>query len=107
MQKSRFVTSLAIFVAALVLSLIIDLRHFASLAMGTPSKNIPAQASQASTQKWEYRALTKDIRDKKTDLDNDLNQLGGQGFEVFSMTQSTLGDCCNAYVTILLRRPKQ
>src|SRR5262249_48394870 len=109
----RFVTPLVIFVAAFALSTVLDIRHLVSRAQGTLSKTmvpkVTAQAAQkpSTPQLWEYRAVEKGFCDKKIDMSKELSQLGEQGFEVFSVTQSSAGSCCGGYLTVLLRRPKQ
>jgi len=113
MHKSRLVTPLVIFVATFALSAVLDVRHLVSRAQGMLSKTtvpkVTAQAAQKPSppQLWEYRAVEKSSGDKKIDIGKELSQLGEQGFEVFSVTQSSAGACCGGYLTVLLRRPKQ
>jgi hypothetical protein len=111
MHKSRFIASFIIFVAGFVLSTAIDGRHLASLTKGTlSSPAMPAVTAQtapppSTPQSWEYRVVTKYIHRDKGDIDIQLNQLGAQGFEIFSVTESHAD--VGFYLTIVLRRPKQ
>jgi hypothetical protein len=106
----KFITSAVIFAAGFALSAVINGRSLASLAKGNFSSPAalatPAQNTQPSTsQKWEYRVLTKNIvRENKGDLDVDLNRLGEQGFEIFSVTESNAD--IGFHLAIVLRRPK-
>jgi len=106
MRKYQFLSSLVIFVAGFVLSAIVDGRHLASLARGTLSNpavaEAAAQASQKPTtsQKWEYRVVTKFVSSNQVDVDFELNRLGEQGYEMCGMVQSA------NFLTIAFRRPR-
>lgn len=109
MHKSRFITSVVIFVAGFALSTIVDVRHLAFPAKGTlsnPAAQEVAAQKTPTTVAWEYRVATKRVfHDKKWDLDFELSQLGAQGFEIHSVTQSSPDT--GAYLAVVLRRPKQ
>jgi hypothetical protein len=106
----KFITSAVIFAAGFALSAVLGGSNLASLARGTFSGQsalaTPAQNTQPSTlQKWEYRVLTKHIhRENKGDMEVDLNRLGEQGFEIFSVTESS-GEA-GFHLAIVLRRPR-
>src|SRR5262245_4439384 len=111
MRKHHFITSLVIFVAGFVLSAIVDGRHLASLAQGTPSDPAAPKVSAQIThppptsQKWEYRVVTRYIHRDNVDIAFELNRLGEQGYEVCGVAQSG-SDLGAALLTITLRRPK-
>ena len=113
MRKHRFLSSLVIFVAGFALSAVVDGRRLASLAQGTPSNQttpeVAAQATQkpSTSQKWEYRVVTKNIGyigPKQVDINFELNRLVDQGFEVCWVAQS--GTSGATILTIVARRPQ-
>jgi hypothetical protein len=79
---------------------------------GQAAPQVAAQTVQKTPaqQYWEYRVVQR--YGNHRDLEADLNRLGSQGFEVFSVSQTQAGDYRadpNSYqfvLTILLRRPK-
>lgn len=111
MRKHHFITSLVIFVAGFTLSAIIDGRRLASLAQGTLSNpavaEVAAQTTQKphTSQKWEYRVVTRDTYRNQGDIDFELNRLGEQGYEICGVAQSG-SNLSVATLTIVLRRPK-
>jgi hypothetical protein len=111
MRRHHFITSLVIFVAGFVLSAIVDGRRLASLAQGVLSNpvvgEVAAQATQKNTtsQKWEYRVVTKYVSTNQADIDFELNRLGEQGYEVCGMAQSASGPGVT-FLTIAFRRPR-
>ena len=106
MRKYQFLSSLVIFVAGFVLSAIVDGRHLASLARGSLSNPAVAEAAAQTTQKpttsqkWEYRVVTKFVSSNQVDIDFELNRLGEQGYEMCGMVQSA------NFLTIAFRRPR-
>jgi hypothetical protein len=111
MSKHHFLSSLVFFVAGFVLSAIVDGRRLDSLAQGTFSNpavaEVAAQTTQKppTSQKWEYRVVTKLISRNQADIDFELNRLGEQGYEICGMVQSGDNPVLNL-LTIALRRPK-
>jgi hypothetical protein len=111
MRKHHFLSSLVIFVAGFALSAIIDGRRLASLAQGTLSNPAVAEVATQTTQKpstsqkWEYRVVTRYIHANEVGLDFELNRLGEQGYEVCGVAQSD-GAPGPPFLTIALRRPK-
>jgi hypothetical protein len=109
MRKHRFLSSFVIFVAGFALSAIVDGRRLASLAQGTLSnqgaQEIVSQITRqpSTSQKWEYRVVAKYNPDRGN-MDFELNRLGEQGFELYSVTQSNSD--IGFYLAIVLRRPK-
>jgi hypothetical protein len=112
MRKHYFLSSLVIFVAGFVLSAIIDGRRLASMAQGTLSNSVAPEVAAQTTrqpstvQKWEYH-ITRISSDVvygavKTGAHPELNQLGGQGFEVCGVTEKAN----DGSLTIVLRRPR-
>lgn len=97
MRKHYFLSSLVVFVAGFALSTIVDGRRLASMAPGTLSNSfapeVAAQSARQSstTQNWEYRVLERlHYRNDQrvgVGLEQDLNQLGKQGFEVCGIIQ--------------------
>ena len=112
MRKHHFITSLVIFVAGFAFSAVIDGRRLASLAQGTLSNpavaQVAAQTAQKpiTSQKWEYRVVTKLISRNQADIDFELNRLGEQGYEICGMVQSGDNPGVLNLLTITLRRPK-
>ena len=113
MGKHHFLSSLVIFLAGFALSAVVDGRRLASLAQGTLSDQtapeFSAQITQkpSTSQKWEYRVVTKNvdyIGPKQVDINVELNRLGEQGFEVISVAQSASGG--RHVLTVALRRPQ-
>jgi hypothetical protein len=107
----KLITSVVIFVAGFALSAVIGGRNLASLAKGNFSSPAalatPTQNAQPSTsQKWEYRVVTKYISPNQKDIDFELNRLGEQGYELCEMTQSS-SDMGVTLLTIVFRRPRQ
>jgi hypothetical protein len=106
MLKYRFLSLPVIFVAGFVLSVIVDGRHLASLAQGALSNPAVAEVSAQTTQKpstsqkWEYRVVTKFVSSNQVDIDFELNRLGEQGYEICGMAQSA------NFLTIAFRRPR-
>jgi hypothetical protein len=115
MRKHHFLSSLVIFVAGFLLSVIIDGRRLAFLGQGTLSNPAVAEgaaqtAQKPSTpQKWEYRVVTRDTYSRQGDIDFELNRLGEQGYEICGVAQSgsTVGASTPTFLTIALRRPRQ
>jgi hypothetical protein len=111
MRKHHFLSSLVIFVAGFVLSAVVDGRRLASLGQGSLSNpavaEVAAQTTQKppTSQKWEYRVVTKYVSSNQADIDFELNRLGEQGYEICGMTQSG-GVQGSAILTIALRRPR-
>ena len=112
MRKHLLIVSIVIFVAGFALSTVIDGKYLVSLAKGTLSNPVVPEVTPQNTQKlnlpqyWEYRAVGTRTRTGSLSIDKELGALGGQGFEVFSVThnrQNMGGGFCLA---ILLRRPK-
>jgi hypothetical protein len=119
MRKYQVLSSLVIFAVGFALSAIVDSRRLASLAQGTQSNSLaPAVAEQstrqpAALQKWEYRVIIQNAKPGSIlfDVEQQLNQLGEQGYEVCGVGQSQSirdsGASATEYnVTIVLRRPK-
>jgi hypothetical protein len=106
MRKHHFLSSLVIFVAGFVLSAVVDGRRLTRLAQGTLSNpalaEVAAQTTQkpSTSQKWEYRVVTKFVSGNQVDIDFELNRLGEQGYEICGMTQSA------NFLTIAFRRPR-
>ncbi len=111
MLKHRFLSLPVIFVAGIILSVIVDGRHLASLAQGALSNPAVAEVSAQTTQKpstsqkWEYRVVTKFVSNNQADIDFELNRLGEQGYEICGMTQGASGSGAN-FLTIAFRRPR-
>jgi len=111
MRKHHFLSSLVIFVAGFVLSAVVDGRRLASLAQGALSNPVVAEVAAQTTQKpttsqkWEYRVVTKFVSSNQADIDFELNRLGEQGYEVFGMAQSASGSGA-PFLTIAFRRPR-
>src|SRR5215813_1289536 len=111
MRKHHFLSSLVFFVAGFVLSAVLDGRRLVSPAQGTFSNpavaEVAAQTTQKPTtsQKWEYRVVTKLISRNQADVDFELNRLGEQGYEICGMVQSGDNPGLNL-LTIALRRPR-
>jgi hypothetical protein len=107
MRKHNFLSSLVIFVAGFLLSVIIDGRRLAFLGQGTLSNpavaEVAAQTPQkpSTLQKWEYRVVTKFVANHQADIDFELNRLGEQGYELCGVTQNA------NFLTVALRRPRQ
>lgn len=114
MPKHHFTTALIIFVAGFVLSAIVDGRHLASLAQGKLSNPAVAEAAAQTTQKpstsqkWEYRVVTREAFRNQADIDFELNRLGEQGYEICGVAQSSVAVnvATQTHLTIVLRRPK-
>ncbi|HKX32496.1 MAG TPA: hypothetical protein VJ302_32720 [Blastocatellia bacterium] len=108
MRRPNFISSMVLFAAGFVLSLVVDAKSLALLVKGQPSPQIVREADARLAQKpaalqyWEYRVVTKT---GKNDLERELTQLGEQGFEVFSVNQNRMNDA-QVHLTILLRRLK-
>ena len=108
MRRPTFISSMVIFAAGFVLSLVVDAKSLALLVKGSPSAQIVREADARLAQRptalqyWEYRVVTKT---GQKDLEHELTQLGEQGFEVFSVNQNRLNDA-QVHLTILLLRPK-
>jgi hypothetical protein len=93
--------SFVIFMAGAVLGAVI---------YGNAKGILPGPSAQTTPQRWEYRIVSASkntglLSGSKGDADNELNQLGAQGFEICEMTQSS--SSAGFYLTIALRRPKQ
>jgi hypothetical protein len=110
MRKHHFLSSLVIFVAGFALSAVIDGRRLASLAQGTLSNpavaGVAAQTAQkpSTSQKWEYRVVTRSIYRDEGNIDFELNRLGEQGYEVCGVAQN--GGNAGTLLTIVFRRPR-
>jgi hypothetical protein len=94
------IRSFVIFMAGALLGAII---------YGSARRILPSPSAQTTAQRWEYRVVTSSkntglLGGTKGDVDNELNQLGTQGFEICEMTQSS--SSTGYYLTIVLRRPK-
>lgn len=112
MRKHHFITSVVIFVAGFALSSAIDGRYLASPAKGIltnpAATEVAAQITQnpSTPQSWEYRVATKYFQPgKKWEVNSELSQFVAQGFEIYSVTQSSPD--VGFYLAIVLRRPKQ
>ena len=110
MHKHQIMVSIVIFMAGFTLGTVRDGRYLVSLAEGTLSKTASPEATVQAAQKpstpqlWDYRVVSKPV-DRKSNIDDQLSSLGAQGFEIYSVTQSS--ENLGSYVTIVLRRPKQ
>jgi hypothetical protein len=115
MLKGHFLSSLVIFVAGFALSAIVDGRHLASMTQGNLYNSVagsvaPEVAAQSArqpstSQKWEYRVVTKYVQRYQADIDFELNRLGEQGYEICEMAQSASNPGVTL-LTIALRRPR-
>jgi len=111
MIKRHFLSSLVIFAAGFTLSAIVDGRRLASMAQGTLSNAAVAEVAaqtirQPSTsQKWEYRVVTRYIQRNHADIDFELNRLGEQGYEICGVAQSGAG-LDGLFLTVTFRRPR-
>ena len=111
MIKRHFLSSLVIFAAGFTLSAIVDGRRLASMAQGTLSNAAVAEVAaqtirQPSTsQKWEYRVVTRYIQRNQADIDFELNRLGDQGYEICGVAQSGAG-LDGLFLTVTFRRPR-
>jgi len=111
MRKHHFLSSLVIFVAGFILSAVVDGRRLASLAQGALSNPVVAEVAAQTTQKpttsqkWEYRVVTKFVSSNQADIDFELNRLGEQGFEVCGIAQSA-SSTGGTFLTIAFRRPR-
>jgi hypothetical protein len=104
----KLITSVVIFVAGFVLSAVIGGRNLASLAKGNFSSpaalaTTTQNAQPSTSQKWEYRVVTRYISPNQKDIDFELNRLGEQGFEVCGVVQSGAGP---TILTIVFRRSR-
>ncbi|MBO0857683.1 MAG: hypothetical protein J2P21_04355 [Chloracidobacterium sp.] len=116
MLKGHFLSSFVIFVAGFALSAIVDGRHLASMTQGKLSNSeagsaapeIAAQITHqqpSTSQKWEYRVVTRYIQRNQADIDFELNRLGEQGYEICGLAQSSAG-LDGLFLTVTFRRPK-
>jgi hypothetical protein len=106
MRKSRFIASFFIFVAGFALCAVIYGGNLASLANGILARPASPAQNSSKTQLWEYCVATKYSQPgKKWEMDYELSQFGDQGFEIYSVTQSSSN--LGSYVTVVLRRPKR
>jgi hypothetical protein len=109
MRIKHVVSAILIFAAVFMMSAATDGRSFLHSTKSL-EPNIAAQSSQSPTlQRWEYRPVTASVGgllgDRKGIVERELNQLGMQGFEINSMTQSSAD--VGFHLTIVLRRPEQ
>jgi hypothetical protein len=114
MRKYKF--NIMVFLVAILIVAAMAGRNFIPRAegfqVGQPSPQVTARTVQRTPAKqyWEYRVVQR--YGNHQNLEEDLNQLGSQGYEVFSVNQTQAGDYRadpNSYqfvLTILLRRPK-
>ena len=112
MRKHHFITSLIIFVAGFVLSAVVDGRRLISPAQGALSNPALAEVAAQTTrqpstlQRWEYQItrISSDVVSGvvRPGVYPELNQLGGQGFEVCGVTEKA----SDGSLTIVLRRPR-
>ncbi|MBO0724085.1 MAG: hypothetical protein J2P52_00670 [Blastocatellia bacterium] len=115
MLKSHFLSSLVIFVAGFALSAIVDGRRLASMTQGnlynsgagSAAPEVAAQITRqpSTSQKWEYRVVTRYIQRNQADIDFELNRLGEQGYEICGVAQSGAG-LDGLFLTVTFRRPK-
>jgi hypothetical protein len=112
MRKHYFLSSLVIFVAGFVLSAVVDGRRLISPAQGALSNPALAEVAAQTTrqpstvQRWEYQItrISSDVVGGvvRPGVYPELNQLGGQGFEVCGVTEKA----SDGSLTIVLRRPR-
>jgi len=115
MIKRHFLSSLVIFAAGFALSAIVDGRHLASMTQGNlynseASSAVAEVAAQtirqpSTSQKWEYRVVTRYIQRNHADIDFELNRLGEQGYEICGVAQSGAG-LDGLFLTVTFRRPR-
>src|SRR5215471_2271342 len=115
MLKGHFLSSLVIFVAGFALSAIVGGGHLASMTQGnlynsvagSAAPEVAAQSARqpSTSQKWEYRVVTKYVQRYQADIDFELNRLGEQGYEICGVAQSGAG-LDGIFLTVTLRRPK-
>ena len=103
MLKQRFITSLAIFIAGFALSAAVGGRSLAFL-----SNSPESAAAQRTSTELEYRVVTQRSNDRGISLEEQLNRVGANGFEVCGISQNAMG-ADNGYnvVTVVARRPKR
>lgn len=112
MRRNQLTVPILVFLAGFALSLALDVRSLVSSMMHAGSAEAQAQviATRAGQQRqyWEYRVVSRDgsQSSSQTSLEAELTRLGEQGFEVFSVTQTSRSDVRAFDLTIILRRLK-
>jgi hypothetical protein len=74
-----------------------------------PAINAQTPQTPSTPTRWEYRLVTASkgglLSGGMGGIENELNRLGAQGFEIYSVTQSSAD--VGVHLTIVLRRQKQ
>lgn len=114
MRKYKF--TIMVFLVAISIGTVMSGSNFVSRGdgfnAGEAAPQITAQTAQKTPaqQYWEYRVVQR--YGNHQELEADLNRLGSQGYEVFSVNQTQSGDyranpnSSQFVLTILLRRLK-
>jgi len=106
MRRNQLITPIVVFLIGFALSMILDARQLvSSRILASPAGTEPQILSRGSQrQYWEYRVVSRDSSHK--DLESELSRLGEQGFEVFSVSQTSKQTSTGFDLTIILRRLK-